>query len=397
MKKARILIVEDEELVALGIRLFLQGVGFEVLPLLSSGEETVERFEELSPDLVLMDIRLEGAMTGIEAAGILRERYRVPVVFLTAYSDSDTMRGARLTSSYGYILKPFDEQTLAAMIAVALRKAELLKELHAVDGTEARRAARDSGNGANDRSGSARRAQGWGPASDLVEIDAFRMGGFLLPSALGAGDRFGFFRIDDSHLGLFTADILDYGSSAASRSAFLEGLFDVRGDKLLVREADPLVPRVVVEKLNDRLCAAGDKTGAKAFVALSYGVIDRTTRNLRLVVAGYPPPILQRRGGSIQEIPFQGFAAGVTPQFRVFEQDVTLEPADRLFFFSDGLADCADARSARSAEGRLLGVLGDCRSLDLMESIRCIQRDVQSWQQNGGPEDDVSLMVIQAG
>ncbi len=131
MKKARILIVEDEELVALGIRLFLQSIGYEVLPLLSSGEETVERFRELSPDLVLMDIRLEGSMSGIEAAAELRTRFPVPVVFLTAYSDTDTMRGARHVSPYGYILKPFDEQTLAAMIAVALRKSALQQELRA--------------------------------------------------------------------------------------------------------------------------------------------------------------------------------------------------------------------------------------------------------------------------
>ncbi len=218
------------------------------------------------------------------------------------------------------------------------------------------------------------------------------MGGFLLPSAFGAGDRFGVFRIGDSRVGMYAVDVLDHGVSAGSRGRLLADLLSVDGERFPSLDADPLVPRVVAEKLNDRLCQLDDR----AYVALSYGVFDAATRVLRLVVAGYPPPILQRRGGAVQEIQAQGFAAGVTPQFRVFEQEVTLAPGDRVFFFSDGLADCADAPSASCGDGRLISILGDCKQRELLDAIACIQRDVLQWDAVRPPLDDVSLMAVQA-
>ncbi len=129
MKKARILVVEDEELVGLAIRTYLESVSYEVPAVISSGEKAVREVRAMEPDLVLMDIHLAGEMDGIQAAGIIKETFHVPVIYLTSYSDSDTLEKAKLTEPFGYVLKPFDERALEASIEMALHKAALQEEL----------------------------------------------------------------------------------------------------------------------------------------------------------------------------------------------------------------------------------------------------------------------------
>lgn len=116
----RILIVEDEDIVAAGLDLTLRDFGYEVAARASSGEEAVRLAEETRPDLVLMDVTLNGVMDGIEAAKRIRERFYVPVVYLTALSDEETLRRARATGPSGYLVKPFDVEKLRDALETAL-------------------------------------------------------------------------------------------------------------------------------------------------------------------------------------------------------------------------------------------------------------------------------------
>ena len=129
MDRARILVVEDEELVALAIKQCLERLGYEVPDIVASGEEAVKKSAALEADLVLMDIHLQGIMNGIEAASVIKDSARVPVVYLTAYSDRDTLDQAKITEPFGYILKPFDERCLEATVKMALRKSQGQKAL----------------------------------------------------------------------------------------------------------------------------------------------------------------------------------------------------------------------------------------------------------------------------
>jgi PAS domain S-box-containing protein len=122
MDKSRIMVVEDEGVVALQIREALEGMGYEVPVVALSGEEALSRLLEVEPDLVLMDIQLKGGLSGIEAARRLRRRLDIPVVYLTAFSDEQTLEQAQLTEPYGYVLKPFDEKSLHAIIQMSLMK-----------------------------------------------------------------------------------------------------------------------------------------------------------------------------------------------------------------------------------------------------------------------------------
>jgi len=122
MTFARILVVEDEGVVALDLKSRLEGMGYIVVGLAASGEEALALSQRTHPNLVLMDIKLKGTMDGVEAAEAIRERFDVPVIYLTAFVDEETLRRARLTEAYGYILKPFDERELAINIEIALYK-----------------------------------------------------------------------------------------------------------------------------------------------------------------------------------------------------------------------------------------------------------------------------------
>jgi len=123
MKSGRdILIVEDENIVALDMRMRLEAMGYRVVDVVETASLAIERAASLVPDLVLMDIKLKGEQDGIEAAGHLRERAEVPVIFVTAFTDERTLERAKQASPYGYIVKPFHERELRIAIELALYK-----------------------------------------------------------------------------------------------------------------------------------------------------------------------------------------------------------------------------------------------------------------------------------
>lgn len=122
MDKRRILIVEDERLVAKHIENMVCGLGYDVAAVEASGEDAVRTALEKSPDLILMDIRLRGEMDGITASEQIWDRAAIPVVYLTAYADESTLERAKVTEPFGYLLKPFEERELYTAIEMALYK-----------------------------------------------------------------------------------------------------------------------------------------------------------------------------------------------------------------------------------------------------------------------------------
>lgn len=127
----RILIVEDEPVVKLHLKSCLEQMGYQVLPPASTYQEALDVFKTHEPNLVLMDIVLEGELDGIDTAEKIIRDYGAPVVFLTAYSDDNTLARARVCQPHGYIVKPFKEEDLKSTIEMALfksRQEKILKD-----------------------------------------------------------------------------------------------------------------------------------------------------------------------------------------------------------------------------------------------------------------------------
>jgi two-component system cell cycle sensor histidine kinase/response regulator CckA len=129
MTKAGILIVEDENIIALDIKRSLLNLGYNVVGTAASGEDAIIKAEQSHPDLVLMDIMLKGEIDGIEAAEQMRRRFDIPLVFLTAYASDTVLERAKIIQPFGYILKPFRENELHTNIEMALYRHEMEKQL----------------------------------------------------------------------------------------------------------------------------------------------------------------------------------------------------------------------------------------------------------------------------
>lgn len=125
MDKSRILIVEDERITSDHLRRLLKRLGYTVVGIASKGTEALELLKNLHPDLLLVDIGLPGTLDGVQIAQQAREDHDIPVVFLTAFSDPDTIRRARIPEPYGFIVKPFVEEELHATIEIALQQQAL--------------------------------------------------------------------------------------------------------------------------------------------------------------------------------------------------------------------------------------------------------------------------------
>ncbi|MGC9516083.1 MAG: methanogen output domain 1-containing protein [Methanomicrobiales archaeon] len=129
MADTNLLVVEDESIVAMDIKHRAEGLGYHVLGIAAAGEEAIEMTQQTKPDLVLMDIVLKGKMDGIQAAQEIRNRFNIPVVYLTAYSDEKTLGRAKLTGPFGYIIKPFEDRELHSAVEVALYKHKMDSKL----------------------------------------------------------------------------------------------------------------------------------------------------------------------------------------------------------------------------------------------------------------------------
>ncbi len=132
MSTARILVVEDEGIIAADIQSRLSDLGYEVVGLASSGEEAMQLITGERPDLVLMDIMLNGLMDGIYAAEEIRKRFAIPVVFLTSHADDATLERAKITEPFGYIIKPFEVRELHTNIEMGLYKHRMERERSAL-------------------------------------------------------------------------------------------------------------------------------------------------------------------------------------------------------------------------------------------------------------------------
>ena len=125
----KILIVEDEAVIALNLQQTLIKMGYNVIGISYSGKDAVDKARRLVPDLILMDIRLPGKMDGIRVADIVKSELDIPVIFLTAFSEDKIIERAKKVEPFGYILKPIQEREIKAAVEVALYKKEMEKIL----------------------------------------------------------------------------------------------------------------------------------------------------------------------------------------------------------------------------------------------------------------------------
>lgn len=120
MSDPRILIAEDEHITAMEVQAMLEEMDYEVVDIVDTGSDALDILEENEIDLVIMDIRLPGEINGIETTEKINEKYDLPVIYFSAYSDDETLQGARETEPAGFMIKPITEEDLRSSIEVAI-------------------------------------------------------------------------------------------------------------------------------------------------------------------------------------------------------------------------------------------------------------------------------------
>ncbi len=125
MCKLKILIIEDNNLIALNLQEQLKRLGHNIIKIVSNGKNAIKLTEETNPDLILMDIQLKGDLDGIETAQIIKDKYNTPIIYLTAYYTNELLDRAQKTQPVAYITKPYEEEELQAAVQ-SLQKANNL-------------------------------------------------------------------------------------------------------------------------------------------------------------------------------------------------------------------------------------------------------------------------------
>lgn len=169
MERAKILVAEDEGIIASDIKATLEEFNHEVVSVVSTGEEAIQMAGLYRPDLVLMDIILDGEIGGIEAAERIKSRFGIPIVYISSSADRKTLERAKLTEPLGFIIKPFDEKTLQTTVDIALYKSKTDKILSKGPGIQVHR--RPQREHSLFKSSQAGLQQGWTRATFIVQTD----------------------------------------------------------------------------------------------------------------------------------------------------------------------------------------------------------------------------------
>lgn len=133
MTAATILIVEDEPLIADDIAMILERNGYQILEIVDNAEDALNELKSRKPNLILLDVNIEGDKDGIQLAHQINQDFQIPFVFLTSYYDNNTLKRAKATNPQGYVVKPFDEGDLVANIELALMKSKVSKQTAPID------------------------------------------------------------------------------------------------------------------------------------------------------------------------------------------------------------------------------------------------------------------------
>jgi len=128
MTQADLMIVEDEFIIQAELIIRVEKLGYQVVAIASQAEEAIKKAEENDPDIILMDIQLEGEMDGIEAATIIKDRLDIPTIFTTAYTDEERVKRAKVSVPYGYLVKPIRDRDLKISLDMALYAARVNEE-----------------------------------------------------------------------------------------------------------------------------------------------------------------------------------------------------------------------------------------------------------------------------
>lgn len=399
----KILVADDDEWTLRLLEKLIGKAGHDVVTA-RDGLEAWELFEQHEFACVVSDWMMPG-MEGPQLVEKIRAkqlRYYVYVILVTARSEHEDMIAGMEAGADDFLCKPINRDELRVGLRVAQRILDL--EMRLAQRNEQLEALN------NEISATNRRMKADLEAGAKVQRALLPT---LLPNVMGlefafsfrpcdelAGDILNIFPLDDEHVGMYILDVSGHGVAAALLSVTLSRLLSpIQGNDsiLLKKEFDPFEPRflspaAVARELNRRF--AWDAT-VKQYFTFLYGVLSWQTLEFRYVSAGHPGPCYIPTGGEggINEHP--AFPIGMIAEATYTENCIQMQPGDRIYLYSDGVTETANAQKELFDKQRLIKTLEEARELPLNDSLDRLEAALAAWRNGERVRDDESILAIE--
>ena len=396
----RILVVDDDQAMCLLLVSRLHALGHYV-EAASNGEEAWATLESRQFDLLVCDWNMP-VMNGIELCRKIRSSEwpsYVYVILCTAMNQKADFLAGMEAGADDFIVKPVEFADLDVRVRAAQRLLDLQSELAAQNRNLRElygklRAAYDTIE-SNLQAAAAAQLQLLPKKHALHR--SVNLEWLLIPSLFLAGDMLNYFLFGDDKLVFYHLDVAGHGIPAALLSVMLNRiLMPIEGSPIsrTGQSSKPTVlvpPAEVVSELNRRFQAADD-----SYFTMLYGVFDLASRELSFCQAGHPGPLVLSPSGSLTRLGKGGFPVGLMPDMEYEEENITLQPGDRLISYSDGITECLNRDGERFSEDNLLTTLRQCAGGTVEHLVTAIRDDIGRWRDDAPLSDDLSLLALES-
>lgn len=378
----------------------------------AGGREALDMVDAQDFDLVLLDVMMPG-LSGMDVVEHLRlghSRLELPVIMITALDGSEDVVHAIASGANDYVTKPLDFPILFARMAgqLDLKRAVLRNRLLEVSLAERNATLERVNEELQARSrlmardlGTAAKVMHSLLPSHALDVAGVSFAWRFRPCDELGGDFLNVFQLDERTLGLYGLDVSGHGVASALMVASLSQVLGPANEasSLLVRHdgADdaagiPVRPLQVVTTLN-QLFPMNEET--LQYFTLLYGTFDLPTRTLRLVAAGHPPVVLQRRGQAPVFVSGPGLPVGLMPDAMYEERELTLQSGDRLFIHSDGISGASQASGKLWSIEAMLAIIAASAEVPLGDCLDQLLDAATAWCLPDEPRDDMSVLALE--
>ncbi len=390
----KILLAEDDLISRMMLSHMLEGWGHQVVAV-ENGMEAMVVYRSLRPEVVISDWAMP-RMSGLEFCRRIRNdadsAYSYFILLTAREGSRESLEEAYEAGVDDFLAKPCHPQDLQSR----LRVAERVSRLEAALEGQIAQLAQANEKMRNDLKAAARIQEALLPSIVPVS-EGWEFAWSFVPCEELAGDFLNVFRIDDRRVGLFVLDVSGHGVAAALMSVTLSRLLSPStGRSLLFRPRgdgtfEPVTPSGVMQLLNDRFQIT-DSTDGQYFT-ICYGILDTVSGSFRYSVAGHPAGLMRKSDDSCVSLKGGDLPIGFLSEVDYHEWEVTIEPGEQIYLFSDGLTEISRADGAEFGLERLGAYL--CSQSDgVGRTVGAIVQEALRWHGKTAPEDDVSVLAF---
>ncbi|WP_267912513.1 PP2C family protein-serine/threonine phosphatase [Azospirillum agricola] len=397
LRKLRVLCVDDSPCMRDMLATSLVRLGYEVVAAGDGAEALAALRADPSISLVISDWMMPG-ITGVELCKRIRDLPRpnhIHVMLLTARQGQENFLEAMAAGADDFLNKPVDMPTLAARLRVAERILTLQQRMQRNNTllAQANQKLRTAYRRLQEDMEAAARAQRSLLPKPSMTLGAAHFLSSLTPSIEISGDVYNYQELPDGSVGFYVLDVAGHGARAALLSVMLCRLLTVEA---FVSKEDGITPRpphAIVADLNRQFQCDDNVTD---YFTMICGVLDRDGRTMRICQAGHPHPVVLPARGKPRVVGTGGFPVGLFEEADYASIEISLAPGDRVFFYSDGVTECASPDGSLYGVERLLQVLELTRSAPLDRMVATLQAELRGWHQRDSFDDDISVVACES-